>query len=79
MRGGSLGALTAAAGIGDTLANGFYLLAVQNGAMSVVAPVAALYPASTVLLALFVEKERIRAVQLAGLGLAAVALVLTAT
>lgn len=79
MRGGTAGALTAAAGLGDTLANGFYLLAVQNGAMSVVAPIAALYPASTVLLALFVEKERIRAIQLAGLGLAAAALVLTAS
>ena len=79
MRGGSVGGLTAAAGVGDTLANGFYLLAVQSGAMSVVAPIAALYPASTVLLALFVEKERIRAIQLAGRGLAAAALVLTAS
>lgn len=79
MRGGTTGALTVAAGVGDTLANGFYLLAVQHGAMSVIAPVAALYPASTVLLALFVEKERIRALQLAGLGLAAAALVLTAS
>jgi drug/metabolite transporter (DMT)-like permease len=79
MRGGTTGALTATAGVGDTLANGFYLLAVQHGAMSVVAPIAALYPASTVLLALFVEKERIRAIQLAGLGLAAAALVLTAS
>lgn len=78
MRGGSTGALTVTAGVGDTLANGFYLLAVQNGAMSVIAPIAALYPASTVLLALIVEKERLRAIQLAGLGLAAVALVLTA-
>jgi drug/metabolite transporter (DMT)-like permease len=79
MRGGSTGALTAAAGVGDTLANGFYLLAVQNGELSVLAPIAALYPASTVLLALLVEKERLRPIQLAGLGLAAAALVLTAS
>jgi len=79
MRGGSTGALTATAGVGDTLANGLYLLAVQNGAMSVIAPIAALYPASTVLLALIVEKERLRVIQLAGLGLAAAALVLTAS
>jgi hypothetical protein len=38
-----------------------------------------LYPASTVLLALAVDRERLRAVQLAGLGLAAAALVLTAS
>lgn len=79
MRGGSTGLLTATAGVGDTLANGFYLLAVQSGPMSVIAPVAALYPASTVLLALLVEKEKLRAIQLAGLGLAAAALVLTAS
>ncbi|MEV6969164.1 DMT family transporter [Hamadaea sp. NPDC051192] len=72
-------ALAAAAGLGDTLANGFYLLAVQRGDLSVIAPIAALYPASTVLLALLVEKERMRPLQFAGLGLAALALVLTAT
>ncbi|NUT17989.1 MAG: DMT family transporter [Hamadaea sp.] len=71
--------LMALAGLGDTLANGFYLLAVQRGDLSVIAPIAALYPASTVLLALFVEKERMRPLQFAGLGLAALALVLTAT
>lgn len=79
MRGGKVGALTATAGVGDTLANGFYLLAVQNGPLSVIAPIAALYPTSTVLLALFVEKEHLRPIQLAGLGLAAAALVLTAS
>jgi drug/metabolite transporter (DMT)-like permease len=72
-------ALTTAAGIGDTVANGFYLLAVQHGDLSVLAPIAALYPASTVLLAFLVEKERMRPLQFAGLGLAALALVLTAS
>jgi drug/metabolite transporter (DMT)-like permease len=72
-------ALAVVAGLGDTLANGFYLLAVQNGDLSVIAPIAALYPASTVLLALIVEKERMRPLQFAGLGLAAAALVLTAS
>jgi drug/metabolite transporter (DMT)-like permease len=47
--------------------------------LSIVAPVSALYPASTVLLAMAVERERVRPVQLAGLGLAASALVLIAT
>jgi len=66
------------AGIGDTVANGSYLLAASNGLLSVVAPIAALYPVSTVLLALVLDSERVRPVQVAGLGLAAAALVLTA-
>jgi drug/metabolite transporter (DMT)-like permease len=70
---------TAVAGTFDILANGIYLLAAENGPLSLVAPISSLYPASTVLLALAVDKERVRPVQLAGLGLAATALVLTAT
>jgi drug/metabolite transporter (DMT)-like permease len=66
------------AGIGDVTANGLYLLASRQGLLSVLAPIAALYPVSTVLLALTVDKERVRVAQMAGLGLAAVALVLTA-
>lgn len=67
------------AGVGDILANAFYLAAAQHGPLSIVAPVAALYPATTVLLAMAVERERVRPVQLAGLGLAASALVLIAS
>jgi drug/metabolite transporter (DMT)-like permease len=63
----------------DILANVFYVLAVARGLLSVVAPVAALYPVSTVLLALSVDRERVRPVQLAGLGLAATALFLVAS
>lgn len=66
------------AGAGDLGANALYLLAAQDGLLSVVAPIAALYPVSTVLLALGVDKERVRPLQVAGLGLAAAALVLTA-
>ena len=69
---------TVTAGVFDITANGLYLLAAQRGLLSIVAPVAALYPASTVLLALLVDRERLRPVQLAGLGLAATALVLVA-
>jgi drug/metabolite transporter (DMT)-like permease len=68
----------AAAGAGDVAANALFLFAAREGLLSVVAPIAALYPVSTVLLALFVDKERVRPVQVAGLGLAAAALVLTA-
>jgi drug/metabolite transporter (DMT)-like permease len=65
-------------GVGDIAANWLYLLAVADGLLSVVAPIAALYPVSTVLLALTIDKERVRPVQIIGLGLAAAALVLTA-
>jgi drug/metabolite transporter (DMT)-like permease len=65
-----------AAGVLDVLANVFYLLAAQQGSLAIVAPIASLYPVSTVLLALAVDRERLRPVQLLGLGLAATALVL---
>jgi drug/metabolite transporter (DMT)-like permease len=68
----------ALAGMGDLGANAIYLIAVREGLLSIVAPIAALYPVSTVLLALAVDKERVRPIQIAGLGLAATALVLTA-
>jgi drug/metabolite transporter (DMT)-like permease len=70
---------TLVAGPLDILANVLYALAAARGALSVVAPISALYPVSTVLLALTLERERLRPVQFAGLGLAATALVLVAT
>jgi drug/metabolite transporter (DMT)-like permease len=66
----------AAAGLLDSAANGLFLAAANRGHLSIVAAVAALYPASTVLLALAVDRERLRPVQVAGLGFAAGALVL---
>jgi drug/metabolite transporter (DMT)-like permease len=69
---------TAVAGVGDVAANALFILAARDGLLSVVGPISALYPVSTVLLALVVDKERVRPVQVAGLGLAAAALVLTA-
>jgi drug/metabolite transporter (DMT)-like permease len=72
-------ALTVAAGVLDLGANILYLFATHGDApLSVVAPISSLYPASTVVLALAVDRERIRPIQLAGLGLAAAALVLVA-
>ncbi len=67
----------ALAGMGDIAANALYLLAAREGLLSIVAPIAALYPVSTVLLAFGLDKERVRPIQVAGLGLAATALVLT--
>jgi drug/metabolite transporter (DMT)-like permease len=70
---------TLIAGPLDILANVLYVIAAAGGLLSIIAPVASLYPVSTVLLALAVDRERVRPVQLAGLGLAAAALVLVAT
>ncbi|MGR6321607.1 DMT family transporter [Micromonospora soli] len=66
----------AAAGLLDSAANALYLAAASRGHLSIVAAITSLYPASTVLLALGVDRERLRPVQLAGLGFAAGALVL---
>jgi drug/metabolite transporter (DMT)-like permease len=64
------------AGPFDVLANVLYLIAAGEGLLSLVAPIGSMYPVSTVLLAFLVDRERVRAVQLAGLGLAATALIL---
>lgn len=66
----------AAAGLLDSAANALYLAAATRGHLSIVAAIASLYPASTVLLALGIDRERLRPAQLAGLGFAAGALVL---
>jgi drug/metabolite transporter (DMT)-like permease len=71
--------LVAGAGTLDVTANALILLAVRRGFISLVAPVAALYPASTVALARLVLKERITRMGMAGLALALVGLVLLGT
>jgi drug/metabolite transporter (DMT)-like permease len=67
---------TLVAGPFDMSANALYLLATRDGDLSVVAPLAALYPVTTVILALVVDRERLRGIQVAGLALALLALVL---
>ncbi|MFF9286658.1 EamA family transporter [Streptomyces griseosporeus] len=71
-------ALSAAAGVLDSLANLLFLLAARSGDLTVVAVITALYPAGTVLLARGVLAERIRRGQFVGLGTAAVAVSLLA-
>jgi drug/metabolite transporter (DMT)-like permease len=66
----------AVAGTLEIVGNALYLAAAARGHLSVVAALASLYPISTVLLALVVDRERLRPVQFAGLGLAALAIVL---
>jgi uncharacterized membrane protein len=68
--------LAVIAGVFDMGANALYLNAVRGGLLSVVAVVASLYPASTVMLAFLVDKERISRWQSVGMALAVVALVM---
>lgn len=63
-------------GVLDTTANAFYLISVRHGLLSLVAVITALYPVSTVVLALRLDHERLHRSQAAGLVLAAVSLVL---
>ena len=60
----------------DILANILYLLAVRRGLLSIVATLTSLYPASTIILARIVLRERLRLLQQAGVACAAVAIVL---
>jgi drug/metabolite transporter (DMT)-like permease len=53
-------------GVGDVSANATYAVATRSGALSVVAVLAALYPAVTVLLARQIHGERLRRVQVVG-------------
>ena len=64
------------AGILDAAANIFYVLATRHGLFSLAVVITSLYPAMTVLLARAVLGERMRAVQRAGLVLAALGIVL---
>lgn len=68
--------LVTLAGLTDAGANALLLVAVRHGLLSIVSPVANLYPAVTVLLARGFGHERIGRARLAGLGLAVASLVL---
>ena len=76
MAAGHRAAWTALAGPFDMSANALYLAATRTGEISVLAPLAALYPVTTVILALIVDRERLRRLQVLGLALAVVALLL---
>jgi drug/metabolite transporter (DMT)-like permease len=69
--------LVTASGLGDMSANALFLLSTQqDGQLAVTGVLASLYPVSTVVLAQVVLRERLVAAQVAGLGAAAVAVVL---
>lgn len=65
-------------GVLDVVANVCFLLATRRGLLALVAVLAALYPAATVLLASAVLGERYSRLQATGLGLAGVSVVLIA-
>ena len=58
------------AGVLDALANGLFQLAAQGGELAVVAVIGSLYPATTLLIAHFLLKERMSRVQWGGVLLA---------
>ena len=60
----------------DMAANVFYLIAVREGPLAIVATLTSLYPAGTILLARIVLSERLRLVQQAGVACAVLAIVL---
>lgn len=65
--------LAATAGVLDMAANVAYLEAVRGDLLSIVAVLAALYPVSTVALAIGIDGERVSRSQAAGMGMAALA------
>ncbi|MDX3532155.1 DMT family transporter [Streptomyces sp. ID05-39B] len=66
-------------GLADVAANGTYAIAAQHGPVTVAAVLASLYPVVTSLAARGFLRERLRAVQAAGAGLALVGTLLLAT
>jgi cyclophilin family peptidyl-prolyl cis-trans isomerase/uncharacterized membrane protein/HEAT repeat protein len=68
--------LTIVCGVVDMLANALYLLAARQGPLSIVVTLSSLYPASTVLLARVILKERLNFWQVSGVACALTAIVL---
>jgi len=76
--GGGVPLAAVAAGAIDVVANICYVAATRTGAFGLAVVLASLYPGVTVLLARVVLGERLRWVQRAGLGLAAIGILLVA-
>jgi len=74
---GSVGIVVASGAI-DMMANAFYVVAAQTGALAIASVLTSLYPASTVFLAKIVLRERLALVQKIGVGLALIGVALIA-
>ena len=70
--------ITIAAGLGDVMANAFFLAASHLGDLAIVGVIAALYPSSTLVLARVVLDERLSRHQGVALAVATAAVVLIA-
>ena len=68
--------LIAIAGVFDASGNTFYTLATRLGRLDIAAVLSSLYPASTIVLAVVILKERATRSQAAGMALALVAVAL---
>jgi uncharacterized membrane protein len=66
----SVGYFAILSGVLDTLANSMYLTAARAGMLSLVGVITSLYPASTVILAMRIDKERIHRGQMLGIVVA---------
>jgi drug/metabolite transporter (DMT)-like permease len=66
-------------GIFDSLGNFLFIFAVARGRLDVAAVLSSLYPASTLILARVVLKERIAKLQALGIALALISVALIAT
>ncbi len=77
VRGRLLG-IIAVSGVLDMTANVLFLYSVREGLLALGSVIAAMYPASTLVLARTVLGERLQRVQIAGLAMAAVAVALVA-
>jgi drug/metabolite transporter (DMT)-like permease len=71
-----VGWLVVVCGVLDMIANAMYLIASRGGPLSVVVTLTSLYPASTVILARVVLRERLSAWQITGVACALVAVIL---
>lgn len=67
-----------AVGVLDAAANGLYLWALRGEALAVVAVIVSLYPAGTIALSAIVLRERVAALQWAGVALALIGIVVLA-
>jgi uncharacterized membrane protein len=72
---GTAAATASTGGALDMAANALYMIAARIGPLSIVVTLASLYPASTVVLARFVLRERLSAMQIIGIGCALAAVV----